>query len=490
MKEKKNIDRIFQEKFKDFEKEPREKVWDNIASKLDEKERKRPFIIPLWMKMGGVAAIIVVVLASLLFTENNEATQNEPGVVLEDPEGTPEKQSEAGKTEVPQSGKENPETQIASEENEKTNSGEESSSAKQDYSSSSNNKSASDSALANRDSRDAEDSTIKKSKNQGEQNTVIASKEADSTETKNEKEEAVIKPEVINKNKTSGIIAQTEETKKDSDTAEAILKQEENALAQVEEQNKNPEKEEDIAEANSRKIRLSTFAAPVFYKNMGSGNELSSQFSNNPSSSEVTFSYGIKVAYELSGKIRIRTGISKMDVRYSIGDISYSPVAMAGSFENIRPAAENIQIRDNASSGPGNSFASESMNRNSLAASIYTPGEINQQFGFIEVPLEIEYSLIDKKFGLNIIGGGSSLFLDRNRVDLISGNSNTNLGEAANINNTSFSTNIGLGMDYKLNDRFSISLEPIFKYQINTFENVENVRPVNFGIYSGINLRF
>ena len=34
MKEKKNIDRLFQEKFKDFEHTPKEDVWKNIAEKL------------------------------------------------------------------------------------------------------------------------------------------------------------------------------------------------------------------------------------------------------------------------------------------------------------------------------------------------------------------------------------------------------------------------------------------------------------------------
>lgn len=292
-------------------------------------------------------------------------------------------------------------------------------------------------------------------------------------------------PEVV-KNEPSGAIAEIE---KDSTKTKSLLeKKEENALAQIEEEKKNHEKEEAIAESASKKLRLSTFAAPVFYKNMGSGNELSSQFSNNASSSEVTLSYGIKVAYELSDKIRIRTGISKLNMSYNIQDISYSPSAIAGRFENIRPAEDNLQIRSNAA--PNTGLPSESFSQNSLASSIFTPGEINQQFGFIEVPLEIEYVVIDKKFGLNLIGGGSSLFLDRNRVDLVSGNATTNLGEASNINNTSFSTNIGLGMDYKLNDKFSISLEPIFKYQLNTFDNVNNVQPVNFGIYSGLNLKF
>ncbi|MGA8855097.1 MAG: hypothetical protein WB492_13055, partial [Christiangramia sp.] len=142
--------------------------------------------------------------------------------------------------------------------------------------------------------------------------------------------------------------------------------------------------------------------------------------------------------------------------------------------------------QDNLSGLPSAGFGSNSF----ASSSIAVPGEIKQQFGFIEVPLELEYALIDKKFGLNIIGGGSSLFLDNNRVNLISGDNKTELGEASNINSTSFSTNIGLGMDYKLTDKFSISVEPIFKYQLNTFNNVDNVQPINFGVYSGLNFRF
>ena len=157
--------------------------------------------------------------------------------------------------------------------------------------------------------------------------------------------------------------------------------------------------------------------------------------------------------------------------------------------ENIGPSVDNLDIRDNSPSENG-FITSPTSENTSLTASIFTPGEINQQFGYIEIPLELEFALIDKKFGLNIIGGGSSLFLDNNSLDLVSANQKTDLGEATNINNTSFSTNIGLGMDYQLTDKFSISVEPIFKYQINTFSNVNNVQPTNFGIYSGLNFKF
>ncbi|MCM8569595.1 porin family protein [Gramella jeungdoensis] len=479
MKEKKNIDRIFQEKFKDFESEPREKVWENIASILDKKEKKRPFIIPLWMKLGGVAAVIAIIIASLLFTQNQETIQNEPGIVFENPENQERKNTET-RDQNGASEDKNLENQVASEEADaKTDNGEIITSTSQISSHSS--------TTSNNQSRKT-DSSDTDFNNKSNQETAIASDEVKNNvrvQQQNEEEKVAGKPEAI-KDETSGAIAQieTDSTK----TIKAIKEEEENALAQLEEEKKNEKKEEAIAETANKKLRLSTFAAPVFYKNMGSGNELSSQFSNNASSSEVTLSYGIKLAYELSDKIRIRTGISKVNMSYNIQDISYSPSGIAANLDNIRPNEDHLQIRSNAR--PNGGMAFETSNQNSLASSIFTPGEINQQFGFIEVPLEIEYVLVDKKFGLNVIGGGSSLFLDRNRVDLVSGNSTTNLGEASNINNTSFSTNIGLGMDYKLSDKFSISLEPIFKYQLNTFSNVNNVQPMNFGIYSGLNLKF
>ena len=48
MKENKNIERLFQEKFKDFEALPPEDSWDFIADRLHKKKKKR--IIPIWFQ--------------------------------------------------------------------------------------------------------------------------------------------------------------------------------------------------------------------------------------------------------------------------------------------------------------------------------------------------------------------------------------------------------------------------------------------------------
>ena len=59
MKDKKNIERIFQETFKDFEETPREQVWENIQSRLENKKRDRK-IIPIWFWYAGVAALLLL----------------------------------------------------------------------------------------------------------------------------------------------------------------------------------------------------------------------------------------------------------------------------------------------------------------------------------------------------------------------------------------------------------------------------------------------
>ncbi|HAJ81880.1 MAG TPA: hypothetical protein DCO64_05510, partial [Zunongwangia profunda] len=83
MKEKKNIDRLFQEKFKDFEHTPKEDVWKNIAEKLQEKQEKKPVILPLWYKLGGVAAVLAIILAGVYFLQNSPANFTEPQITFD-----------------------------------------------------------------------------------------------------------------------------------------------------------------------------------------------------------------------------------------------------------------------------------------------------------------------------------------------------------------------------------------------------------------------
>lgn len=240
---------------------------------------------------------------------------------------------------------------------------------------------------------------------------------------------------------------------KEKNTAENDL------IAAVE--NLDKDKDEDEKAAMKRRFSVTTTAGAIYFDNLGGGNVLDNQFADKGGSGEVTMAYGINLAYQVSEKVKLRTGVSKVSLSHQTQNVDFASAARSSAIE------------------------SETLN---LAFS--RTGYLDQHLGFIEVPLEMEYAIINKKIGLSLIGGASTLFLNENEVSLKSQNSTTALGEANNLNNVSFSTNIGIGINYNLSPQFQLNLEPIFKYQLNTFNNSSGLNPYFFGIYSGLNFKF
>ena len=83
------------------------------------------------------------------------------------------------------------------------------------------------------------------------------------------------------------------------------------------------------------------------------------------------------------------------------------------------------------------------------------------------------------------------MFLSKNSISLLSNNSYMELGKANNLNNIHFSSNVGLGFKYSFWKSFNANLQPMFKYQINTFsENTSNFKPYFIGLYTGVSFSF
>ena len=60
MKEDNNIDRLFQESFKDFEVLPPENAWSNIEERLKSNSKRR--VVPLWRRLTAAAAFIALLV--------------------------------------------------------------------------------------------------------------------------------------------------------------------------------------------------------------------------------------------------------------------------------------------------------------------------------------------------------------------------------------------------------------------------------------------
>ena len=515
MSDKKNIDRLFQEKFKDFDVMPDDAMWTRISDELHNKKKKRR-VIPIWWRVAGVAALLV-----LLFTIGNavfNSSENDTLPVVDT--NSPEHQNNSNDTNSQQD-KNSPDNtsafdknnanEVASEKeiNEYRNTSENSNESNKDEvnkksNSIINKKENFKDAVVKTDS----DHSVKNRtnatliKNQKQQRETVANtnkrNSVDNNTTLSTKTEAEMKDLIKSsqKNENATVSSDTEKsntTKTDSLNTDAITSEKdivntqsiEDAIAQQTEDIN--EKEE---ETKLNRWSISPNVAPVYFSSFGQGSSIHSQFNQNSKDSDINMSYGINGSYAINDRLKVRAGIHRVDLSYSTNNVLVFTGADAqarGSSSQI----ENISFRGNEQAL--SIISSETLNRSSIPELVNTKfeGALDQRLGFVEVPVEMEYRLLDKKLGVNLIGGFSTFFLNKNEIYAdIEGNS-TLIGEANNVNSTSYSANFGVGIDYGISKQFNIHLEPTFKYQINTFNNTTgDFQPFFIGVYTGLSFKF
>jgi len=472
---KKNLDKIFQEKFSDFSDIPTEKVWKSIETSLNKKKKNR-MVIPFWWKLGGIAAALAIglFLINPFKDDGNETNtivtdiENVKDKQLEDENAVDHKPNDVGPQVVESAASEN-RTLIDLDNDQKKKS---------------------DSKIAiskNEDATEKRNDVIKDVISNGKQ-SAIAINEPQKTEnissvnTENEKN---TKANNISKGNTEEILAQV--------NPEDPVKEIEEGKKSIYDEIAEQEGEIEVAETTESKWSAGPSIAPVYFNAIGEGSPVHSIFVPNSKSGDVNLSYGLAVSYEISKKLSIKTGVHKVDYGYNTNDVEFSASLEGfggGQIENIdySLASRNIVVESKATIK--NSF-SENKAMDAAAQDPSLIGVMAQQFGYLEIPLELNYTLIDSKFGVNLIGGLSSLFLVDNSVTLTSGELITEMGEANNVNNVNFSTNIGFGVNYKFSPKVQLNIEPVFKYQLNTFSDTAgDFQPFTIGVYSGLNFKF
>lgn len=272
------------------------------------------------------------------------------------------------------------------------------------------------------------------------------------------------------------------------------LRFQENETATSEETLASPTKYSDLREASdalaaldeneerSRRWSLAPQAGPVYYQSLSQGSPINPQFSDNPKSGNLNMSYGLQLSYALGNKVTVRTGINKLNLGYETSGVDFQPVASGSTNSHInfnRP----VTLADAGSIKGSAQSASKSV----------SPGEaaLLQQIGYLEMPLEIQYRVGGEKLGVSLIGGVSSLILTDNLIQFKEGGFSSSLGEASNLNIWNLSTNIGLGIDYRFNRQWKLQVEPMFKYQWNTFsEGSGGFSPYILGVNTGFSITF
>jgi hypothetical protein len=473
MNDKKNIDRLFQEKFKDFEAEPNDQVWINIETAIKEKKKERR-IIPFWIRFSGIAAALFIGLFTLnmLFKTNTETTKS---IVLDLKnlnKKTIQKESITNKIRKNKnllSVKNNQQVLIT---NSKTSRKDEKEITTLIASKTFNNKKKNQSNTKIHFSKNY--SPLKNTSNgiaTTNYNAVISEKI--NTPFSNSYEENINKTPEKERSEIVAIASKKDSinTSESPNELEEILKTKQT-------------KKQSVALSNKNKWQIVPNVAAVYLNSNSGGSSIDPKFSGNQKTTDNSLSFGLGVNYAISKKIALRTGINKLTLGYNTNGIVYSPGLSINSLANINYSSNQLIEVQNLSTLNSLSTFEKDLQKTS-------PGSLNQKMGYYEVPLEISYAILDHKFGINIIGGISTLLLNQNEIALVSPKTNLTLGEANNLKEIHFSTNIGLGFKYQLVKSFQINFEPMVKYQLNTYtENSGNYKPVFIGLYTGIIYNF
>ncbi len=511
--EQKHSDDLFRDKLSDYSQHPDPKVWERISRSLDQRKSRR--IVPIWWRLGGAAAILALALYLIAPWNTTSEFQDTPAIT-DQPAETPGSTEPAGlpgmdeSTANPSGVADIDDPSGVAETNNPSgvaNTNNPSGVAETDDGSGVDTRAEADGGqdILNTPSAGAVAGT------QTDRPDVVAQQDASTAvaaTASNRREVPQGQPadpsedkgkDLIFPMESEGVAANLPETQtRTQPKTETKTQQEDPEADQGQSIFDAIEEQEALAEVQSQEDPRWTVGpslAPVYFDSFGDGSPIAQNFVQNTKSGTTNMSYGVAVSYAVSKKLSLRSGVHRVDYGYNTNQVSFSSNPNAGPSSLIQTISysedsKNLVVHSTA----GNTAVpvNENVAIDVTAPTAERQGTMEQQFGYLEVPFELQYAVIDRRFGLNVIGGMSSMFLVDNRVTLNSlGQGRTEMGEARNLNSLNFSGNFGLGFYYNLSSSLQLNMQPMFKYQLNTFtETAGAFRPFSVGVYSGLSFMF
>jgi hypothetical protein len=552
MKDNKNIERLFQEKFKDFEALPPQDSWDIIASRLNEKKKKKR-ILPIWFQFSGIAASLIII-GSLIWNFSGESNTTEVPNSNNTIVNTEDSKGNSNNSNITSP---NNEAIVYDSQSNEENLDKKSNNSINQYNEKSIDEKLVKSKLKNNSSRrnglvsngklqnDIDASSNQKGFKKGKNNfkkqsssgtnsekALVANTEKNKAKRisksksiknnsdfenlfddnnvvdNNREDKNAINKETIDaffENKTSNTptITNNDSIAKQTNNSDVvvsneIITQDSTLVAEVSKETnlleellkeKEAGKNEEEKEQKRSKWAISTNASPVYFNSLAQGSSIDQQFDSNSKNYATTLSLGIAGSYAINNKLSLKTGVNNINISYNTNDVLFD--ARMNNVENNIPSISRNPEASNMV------FSSKIGNVETLSGDVENViiennvGALQQNISYIEVPLELSYKLLDKKFGIEVIGGMSTLFLNQNNISLVANGIEMEVGRANNLNNIHFSSNVGLGFKYNFWKSFNANFQPMFKYQINTFsENSGNFKPYFIGLYTGVSFSF
>jgi hypothetical protein len=234
--------------------------------------------------------------------------------------------------------------------------------------------------------------------------------------------------------------------------------------------------------------------------------------SSNGSSSYVTnVTGGIKVEIITGKRMSVQSGVNYGEISQNSGEVGVSFAGhnwitdrfgiatdkeYAANPNNINSLSNNMILKTqmglaNIEMPQGVALATVNDSKN-FAPEVARNFNLEQQAGYLEIPFVVRYKIIDKRFDLLVLGGINTNFLMSNNASLVDNNEVIGNGKTEGLNQLTFSSSVGMGVNYAIFNRFNLSLEPTMKIQLNSMNQQSGFdsRPYSIGIFTGISYQF
>jgi hypothetical protein len=245
-------------------------------------------------------------------------------------------------------------------------------------------------------------------------------------------------------------------------------------------------------------------ASPTYYLRPElSSNDIANQI-NSSEQSKISYSGGVSFAYKISKKLSIQSGLYYSSIGnevdginsfagfrqydYTKGDHNFEVLTSSG---RIYTENSDVFLLDNSGDRVLTRYTNDVFDPTKANLS-YINNSLFQNFSYLEMPVILRYKLIDKSIDFNLIGGLSYNLLVNNTVRTVVDGSKYNIGKTAGLNPFMVSSSMGMGIEYSLSEKFSLNLEPTFRYYLNPFGEIPGLKmhPYSFGVFSGLSYKF
>jgi len=245
------------------------------------------------------------------------------------------------------------------------------------------------------------------------------------------------------------------------------------------------------------------------YRNLGteSANAYSSTgYYNDIENGIVSYAGGVNLNYSPAKRLSIQSGIYYSRMGMSVQN-SYIATIGGNVYVNDFPSME---LAMNNSSGQielgtekANSILSNlGVSRESdfdagtsvgiTEEQVIREGDVLQHFEYLEVPMILRYRVVDRRVGLNLLGGLSTNFLIGSNVYFQENGKREYIGTTADLKTVNYSGVMGVGLQYSISRNFHLNMEPTFRYYLNSINKTSGIssHPYSLGFFTGISYSF